>query len=61
MGLCKTSDPLCVAIFDPRATTNHFGRGSLDEATYQRPGPSGLRQEDFLSFQLKNIFLAPMT
>ena len=28
---------------------------------YQRPGPSGFRQEDFFSFQLKNLFLAPVT
>ena len=28
---------------------------------YQRSGPSGFRQEDFLSFQLKNLFLAPVT
>ena len=25
---------------------------------YQRRVPSGFRQEDFLSFQLKNLFLA---
>ena len=29
---------------------------------YQRPGPSGSRQDDFLSFQIKKIlFLAPVT
>ena len=27
---------------------------------YQRPGPSGFRQEDFLSFEL-NLVLAPVT
>ena len=28
---------------------------------YKRPGSSGFRQEDFLNFQLKNLFLAPVT
>ena len=28
---------------------------------YQRLGPSGFRREDFLSFQIKNLFLAHMT
>ena len=28
---------------------------------YQRPEPSGFRKEDFLSFQLKNLFLAPVS
>ena len=28
---------------------------------YQRPGSSCFRQEDFLSFQLKNLVLAPVT
>ena len=28
---------------------------------YRRPGPSGVIQEDFLSFQLKNLFLVPVT
>ena len=35
-GLCKTNDPTCGAIFDPQGyNLNNFGRGSLDEATYQ--------------------------
>ena len=25
---------------------------------YQRPGPSGFRKKDFLSFQLKNLFFS---
>ena len=28
---------------------------------YQRPGSSGFRQDDFLSFKFKNLFLAPVT
>ena len=34
MGLCKTSDALRGAIFDPMGyNLNNFGRGLLDEAT----------------------------
>ena len=35
MGLYKTSDPWRGANFEPRAIINNFGRGPLDEATYQ--------------------------
>ena len=36
MGLCKTSDPRCKPIFGPQGyNLNKFGRGPLDEATYQ--------------------------
>ena len=46
--------PIWVYVIWPqRYNLNNFGKGPLDEATYQRPGPSGFRQEDFLSFQLK--------
>ena len=52
MGLCKTSDPTMRGYFWPQGNNlNNFGRGPLDEATYQISK----------SFQLKNLFLAPVT
>ena len=64
MGLCKTSDPRCWAIFYPRAiiwTTLVEVHQMKLHTKYQRSGPSGFRKEDFLSFQLKNLSLAPVT
>ena len=64
MDLCKTSDPKRGAIFDSRATiwtTLVEVHWMKLHTKYQRPGPSGFRQENFLSFQLnKNLFLAPV-
>ena len=56
MGLSKISDPQHEAIFDPRAiiwTTLVEVHKMKLHTKYQRPGPSGFRQEAFLSFQLK--------
>ena len=50
MRLCKTSDPSGVGPFlAPVNNLNTLVTGPLDEATYQSPGPSSFRQEDFLS------------
>ena len=35
MGLCKTSDPMRMAIFDPKVIISATDRGPLYEATYQ--------------------------